>query len=211
MRRTSVKAASGLYAVLLGGMIWSAGAAPAATVSYGPTDTEESFTVPAGVISLRVVAIGAHGGAPGFPQSDGAGTPTAGGMGGCSEYQNCVGGGSNGSLGTGGAGGIYTGAKGGGGGGGAYGGGGGGAGGDPGTISGGGGAGGGGGGSSAFGPTATNTWVSTDRSIAPLAAITYQVAVTAPVTTAPATTAPKKCRKGRKLKRGKCVKKKRRK
>jgi hypothetical protein len=53
---------------------WSPAAAAAETVVFEPTGAEQTFTVPAGVTSVHVVAVGARGGT-------GAGAPVPGGFG----------------------------------------------------------------------------------------------------------------------------------
>ena len=50
-----------LCSAVVGGLIWSP-AAQADTSTYGCTATEQAFIVPAGVTTVHIVAVGAHGG-----------------------------------------------------------------------------------------------------------------------------------------------------
>ena len=59
--RIAKRAACTLCATVIGGLVW-AGSAGAVTTTFGFTNGEQSFTVPAGVTSIDVVAIGAPGG-----------------------------------------------------------------------------------------------------------------------------------------------------
>jgi hypothetical protein len=66
-RRASLAA----LCALVGALTWAAASAQAVTQTFNPTGGEQTFTVPAGVSSVHVVAVGGHGGAGG--NSGGAG------------------------------------------------------------------------------------------------------------------------------------------
>src|SRR5947207_9462925 len=56
------RAGGALGITILGGLLWSS-VAQATTATFTYTGGEQSFTVPAGVTALNIVAIGAQGGA----------------------------------------------------------------------------------------------------------------------------------------------------